>query len=181
VDTNNISLWGRDGLRPEGVKKGGLNDDWLLAVFAALAEYPERIRKIFSNFDEKKGVYEFEMWSQGKATKVVIDDKLPVYSSGQESFAGQSEWRGAMWATLLEKATAKFFGTYSDLNRGHGSIAWQQLTGYPSTNLSPKWMTTKEIIDFIQTNDDNKNVMWGVGKNAYSILGHTNWEGMDFV
>jgi len=60
------------------VCQGGVKDDWLLAIISALAEYPERIKKIFSNFDEDKGVYEFEMWSQGKATKVVIDDKIPV-------------------------------------------------------------------------------------------------------
>jgi len=102
------------------VWQGGIDDDWLLAVVSALAEYPERIQKIFSRVDEKKGIYEFEMWSQGKATKVVIDDKIPVNPSGQETFAGQAEWTGALWATLLEKASAKFFGTYSDLNRGHG-------------------------------------------------------------
>jgi len=41
------SLWGRGGIRPAGVRQGLLGDCWFLAVGAALAEHPERVRKLF--------------------------------------------------------------------------------------------------------------------------------------
>ena len=41
------SLWGEKGILPDGVIQGMLGDCWFLAAASALAEYPERIRKIF--------------------------------------------------------------------------------------------------------------------------------------
>jgi hypothetical protein len=41
-----------------GVQQGGLGDCWFLASAAALAEYPERIMKIFSNKEySKEGIF----------------------------------------------------------------------------------------------------------------------------
>jgi len=45
------SLWGSKGILPAGVRQGGLGDCWWVAVASSLAEYPERIKKIFKNYD----------------------------------------------------------------------------------------------------------------------------------
>jgi len=45
------SLWGSKGILPAGIAQGGLGDCWWMAVASALAEHPERIKKIFSNVD----------------------------------------------------------------------------------------------------------------------------------
>ena len=43
------SLWGSGGILPAGIRQGVLGDCWFLAVGAALAERPERVRKLFEN------------------------------------------------------------------------------------------------------------------------------------
>ena len=43
------SLWGSKGIIPDGVLQGELGDCWFLASAAALAEYPDRINRIFKN------------------------------------------------------------------------------------------------------------------------------------
>jgi len=95
-----------------------------------LAEHPERIRKIFKNYDQDKGIYEMEMWSGGQPTKVVVDDRLPFlmeYDEMEEEGpgllgAGQSA-NGAWWLPILEKAAAKFWGTYEHLSGDLGKYA----------------------------------------------------------
>ena len=52
------SLWGSKGVLPDGVVQGHLGDCWFLASAAALAEHPERIKKIFTNADYSiPGIY----------------------------------------------------------------------------------------------------------------------------
>ena len=54
------SLWGKNGVSPAGVKQGSLGDCWFLASASAIAEYPERIKKIFTNKAyPKSGIFEF--------------------------------------------------------------------------------------------------------------------------
>ena len=57
------------------IKQGGLGDFWLLAAFAAIAEYPDRIHDIFNNQrtvpDSKKLVLNF--WNSGRQMPITID------------------------------------------------------------------------------------------------------------
>jgi len=186
------TLWGSKGILPAGVRQGGLGDCWWVAVASALAEYPDRIKKIFKNYDQAKGIYEMEMWSGGMPTKVVVDDRLPTINNNPQ-MARQSA-NGAWWLPILEKAAAKYWGTYERMHGGNGGEAYQQLTGYPQisrNNFRDK--TEAEILEIVKTADDSHNVMWGGGNGApsavvgmvrahlYSVIGHTNWNGMDFI
>lgn len=74
------SLWGDKGVKPAGVRQGGLGDCWFLAVGAGLAEHPARIHKLFNNMTSypANGAFEFTFYSMGKPVKIVIDDRLPV-------------------------------------------------------------------------------------------------------
>jgi len=42
------SLWGEKGLQSHGLRQGLLSDCWLLGAAAAIAEHPERLKKVFS-------------------------------------------------------------------------------------------------------------------------------------
>jgi hypothetical protein len=46
---NTPSLWGRQGVKPAGVRQGELGDCWFLSTAAALAEHPDRIKNMFRN------------------------------------------------------------------------------------------------------------------------------------
>lgn len=102
-----------------------------------MAEWPERIEKVFKNYDQDKGIYEFEMWRKGEPVKVVVDDRLPTVNGRYTQMAGQSR-NGAWWLPLLEKGAAKYWGRYENMNGGNGWEAFNQLTGYPSSGISIK-------------------------------------------
>jgi len=73
------SLFGDKGILPGGVHQGENGDCWFLAAIAALAEYPERINKIFSNSEySEKGIYQVEFFVKGEPIKLVVDDRVPV-------------------------------------------------------------------------------------------------------
>jgi len=60
------SLWGKNGIRPDSTKQGQLGDCWVLAVGAALAEHPERVKKLFANKEYSKvGVFMLKLFDKG--------------------------------------------------------------------------------------------------------------------
>jgi hypothetical protein len=84
LDGSAPSLWGSRGVLPDGVTQGLLGDCWFLASAAALAEHPERIKKIFTNKEySAEGIFEFTFHKQGKPVKEVVDDRLPVMTWGR--------------------------------------------------------------------------------------------------
>jgi len=119
-----------------GVRQGGLGDCWLLAAMAAISEWPERIKKIMNNVKEypKDGKFELTMWLYGKPTRVTIDDNLPGKARGTKfwtKFTHPSR-NGAWWATILEKAAAKYYGTYRRMRGGWMNDALDIFTGIPT-------------------------------------------------
>ena len=43
------TLWGPSGVLPSDLAQGSIGNCWVLAALSGLAEYPERIEKIFHN------------------------------------------------------------------------------------------------------------------------------------
>lgn len=75
----NPSLFGSKGVKPAGTNQGSLGDCWFLASAAALAEWPERIHKIFTNKAySKEGIFEVNLFHMGEPFKEVVDDRLPI-------------------------------------------------------------------------------------------------------
>jgi len=68
-------LWGANGVLPTGIGQGSLGDCWYLAAIAALAERPERIKKLFKNTKySEEGIFDLNFFVGGKPTTLVIDD-----------------------------------------------------------------------------------------------------------
>lgn len=73
------SLWGENGVRPAAAQQGRLADCWFLAAVSAMAEHPDRIKKIFRNtVYSKVGVFEVKFWNNMSLYPVTIDDRLPL-------------------------------------------------------------------------------------------------------
>ena len=74
------SLWGKTGVTEAAVRQGGLGDCWLLASIAALAEWPDRVKKIFGGIESwpSNRKFDLNLWIYGTPTRVSIDDKLPA-------------------------------------------------------------------------------------------------------
>nr|XP_022900418.1 calpain-9-like isoform X1 [Onthophagus taurus] len=115
------------------VESGELGDQWLLAAVASLALTPRFLDRVvppdqgFDNSQSYCGVFRFRFWYFGEWKEIIVDDRLPTHK-GRLLYlhcANSTEF----WAPLLEKAYAKFYGCYENLQQGSTTRALQDLTG----------------------------------------------------
>eukprot|EP00448_Togula_jolla_P038000 CAMPEP_0170640680 /NCGR_PEP_ID=MMETSP0224-20130122/40359_1 /TAXON_ID=285029 /ORGANISM="Togula jolla, Strain CCCM 725" /LENGTH=936 /DNA_ID=CAMNT_0010971213 /DNA_START=32 /DNA_END=2842 /DNA_ORIENTATION=+ len=146
--TNPPKLFGN--IEADGVEQGELGDCWLLAALACIADFPGHIEALFSPREySEEGRYEVRLFDITEGwTTVVLDDRIPARSWGIPCFC-QVQSAGGVWALLLEKAFAKFTGSYQRLNGGGSLWAYQVLTGitpqlaFSRDKGSEKWQQWK--------------------------------------
>ena len=129
---NEVSLWGLNGIMPDDAVQGILEDCWFMSAAAALAENPERIRKIFTNTKtSQEGIYQVTFWKRMKPVKVVVDDQIPLYPGRKVPMFAKPSENGAWWMVILEKAYAKFNVNYANLDIGIAMQSFRDLSGMP--------------------------------------------------
>jgi len=112
------SLWGSHYIKPAGVQQGELGDCWFMAVGAGLAEWPDRVRKLFVNSEyPSNGAFMLNFFNKGEPVNIMVDDTLAIGYNGIPVNAHQST-HGAWWMPILEKAYAKFNVFYANINGG---------------------------------------------------------------
>lgn len=168
--------------------QGDLGDCYFLSTLSAIAEFPKRIEKLFDTQDyQPSGCYTVNICDMGVWTDYVIDDFFPYNPhlkkaafSGPQIQSGVSE----LWVLLIEKAWAKRFGSYWDIDAGLTGDALRDLTGGPCETLTIEDENLWERIyyadkqDFIITassqgneeNGDSVNSMGLVSLHAYSVI-----------
>ncbi|KNC49323.1 uncharacterized protein AMSG_05321 [Thecamonas trahens ATCC 50062] len=127
-----------DGAEGADVEQGGIGTCYLLGCVAVLATNQEYIEKVFIKpWNVDVGIYSL-MFSHNKLWKyVIIDDYVPCLESTQ----GADPWenplpvyawsadRNEMYVMLIEKAYAKFKGSYEAIDGGVDRYAMVDLTG----------------------------------------------------
>jgi len=122
-----------EGIHPNDIRQGDLGDCWLMAAMAKLADYPDRVKGLFSSQKvSESGKYDISLFDiqTMKWTTITIDDLIPCNMKNgvpEPLFANPDGEE--IWALLLEKAFAKFCGTYGALSGGMPSFAFQAMTG----------------------------------------------------
>jgi hypothetical protein len=108
-----------------------LGNCYFLSALASLAEYPERIKKLFLTKETNKaGVYAMKLYINGLTPTIVVDDFIPFHNESLKP--AFSKARGPeLWVMLLEKAWAKINGSYENTIAGSTSEAFRVLTGAP--------------------------------------------------
>ncbi len=150
----NGTLFGPNGPVYTDVHQGLLGDCWLLASFAeAAARAPQDITRMFTDLGThmENGV-QVHVWSvnfydtTGVSRSVIVDNELPVNSSGNTVFDEVSN--GVLWVALAEKAyiQAAALGyvslsnpandSYMSLNDGYAGYALAAITGNQATAVS---------------------------------------------
>ncbi|CAG0893662.1 unnamed protein product [Darwinula stevensoni] len=110
---------------------GDLGDPWLMGAVATLTLTPRLLERVIppdQAFDHTYcGLFRFRIWHFGDWVEVVVDDRLPTYKGRLVHL--HSPDPNEFWPSLLEKAYAKFYGSYEGLLGGSTTQALQDLTG----------------------------------------------------
>lgn len=124
-------------VEPGDIKQGALGDCWLLGAMAGFSEVPGGIQNAFVNREKSnRGKYVVNLYSakDKQWEEIEIDDRIPMYENslkkGYVPKAAFAQPNGnELWAMLLEKAFAKFCGSYQNLSGGQTVWGLQALTG----------------------------------------------------
>ncbi|KAG5499199.1 hypothetical protein JIQ42_04011 [Leishmania sp. Namibia] len=131
-------------LRRDQFGQGDHYDCSTLTAFAALIEnHPEVIRNCFiSKNPRKDGRYTFQFHRYGQWVRVEIDDRIPMVK-GDTVFCRSPthHW----WPLLLEKAYAKFYTLYQNLEDISQGEVFHDFTGRPVIFIPMEVDTAKAV------------------------------------
>ncbi|XP_075122967.1 calpain-13-like [Leptodactylus fuscus] len=120
-----------DGVSLFDILQSRLGDCWVLSAIGSITLKPELLQKIMPLGQGYSvgyaGIFHFRFWHLGEWVDVVIDDKLPFLDGKYLSVRPSCE--NEFWPCLLEKAYAKFLGSYQNLHWGDPAEAFVNLTG----------------------------------------------------
>ena len=123
-------------IEPNDIGQGQLGDCWLLTSFVCLAEFPGAIQSVFlTNEFNPRGRYVVKLFNGYTQSheELEIDDYVPVRKGTCEPLFAKPHGR-ELWVLLLEKAFAKFLGSYQKLDGGFSLWGLQALTGDKVSN-----------------------------------------------
>ena len=106
-------------VKPQSVFQGNLGNSWLLGVISALGMFPNTVKSLFNTKQiTEDGKYTVTLFDPKKKewVPVVIDEFLPCTTKWGYPWPEYSTPSGEeIWVMLLEKAFAKFCGSYGNL------------------------------------------------------------------
>lgn len=121
----------------------------------------------------------FRFWQYGKWVEIVIDDRLPTVD-GKLIYLGAPQFE--FWPALLEKAYAKFYGSYSAI---HGGISTEAMVDFSGgvierinlkeqpPNLFNLMSKAKELGSLVTASiyedNESKRSKGLIGQHAYSV------------
>jgi hypothetical protein len=97
------------------LKQGYLADKWLLCSLAAMTTNPETLLYNFiTTGQEERGRFCVRFYEGGRWRTVYVDDRIPCGPNYHPLF-GSSSCSFEAWPLIMEKAVAKYFGSYGHL------------------------------------------------------------------
>lgn len=123
----NYSLF--HSIKPNDIKQGYCGDCYFLSAISSLAEYPERIERMFQIKSlNDAGIYAVTMYITGEKKTIVVDDYFP-FCPGKDDWAFSKSMDNEIWVLIVEKAWAKIHGSYQRIEGGNTAEALMALTG----------------------------------------------------
>lgn len=168
-------------IEPNDIKQGMLGVCYMLSALSAIAEYPERIQRIFVNqVSNSQGAYSVVFYKNGVPTEVMTDDYIPCIKNRNEPLF--SKPNGVeLWVLLLEKLWSKQFGSYTNAEKMWPSYALEEILGCPTYSYNTKDVKAADLFPILQNADQKKEIVIASSKtekiaeglvpgHAYSII-----------
>lgn len=133
-----------DGMHADDVNRGYvIHDDWFVFALESLVErgiLGDDWAPRHQGFSESKytGAFEFGFFKNGKLHKVIVDDFLPTIDG--KLIGVSSNNHKEFWSALMEKAYAKFSGSYSMIEAVNAVDIFLEISGF-----FPVKIVTKDI------------------------------------
>lgn len=127
-------------IEPNDLCQGAVGDCWLVAAFACASEFPDAVRRMFVTREyNPRGLYKVRIYDpiKKKFVVVIVDDRIPC-KKGTKRPRFMSPNGNELWAIILEKAYAKFCGSYAALDGGFVLWGWHSFTGDNVFQMSKK-------------------------------------------
>eukprot|EP00927_Polykrikos_kofoidii_P071203 TRINITY_DN67502_c0_g1_i1.p1 TRINITY_DN67502_c0_g1~~TRINITY_DN67502_c0_g1_i1.p1 ORF type:complete len:1108 (-),score=217.57 TRINITY_DN67502_c0_g1_i1:52-3297(-) len=135
----------REAARPEDVCQGGIGNCWFAGALSVVAQVPQLIQRLFLTKEyNPNGAYHMQLFHAGAWKPILVDDLFPCSKIFQGYMDGQTVYysrggtlsytscaRHQLWVPLVEKASAKLFGSYGALVSGTMAEALTLFTGCP--------------------------------------------------
>ena len=113
----------------EDVKQGALGDCYFPSALSVIGEKLIKECIITKEEETSCGAYLVRFFNDNKQEEyVIVDDLFPIDEKGNWAFV-KSENPKELWPMILEKAYAKLYGSYQNIEAGKVSYALVDLTG----------------------------------------------------
>ncbi|KAK8848323.1 hypothetical protein M9Y10_019386 [Tritrichomonas musculus] len=124
-------LFKKELIKPEFILKGDYSDSTLLSAFTQIAKQPETVHSFFDielvesilgkendSLNLKCGAVVINLYAFGRKIPVLIDTLIPFYKGKRRSlFCRPIDISKSAWFSLIEKAMAKLFGSFTNLRK----------------------------------------------------------------
>ena len=124
-ETNESPKFVTDSISGFDINQIGLGNFWAASVIANLANTTQRhseiLNRVFDatqSFEGSNHNFTFNFFKDGQWEEVTVDDYLPCRGDGRSLYFISSSDPLEFWPSLLEKAYAKFKGSYADIGGG---------------------------------------------------------------
>eukprot|EP01065_Artemidia_motanka_P023819 TRINITY_DN28479_c0_g1_i1.p1 TRINITY_DN28479_c0_g1~~TRINITY_DN28479_c0_g1_i1.p1 ORF type:complete len:789 (+),score=257.76 TRINITY_DN28479_c0_g1_i1:298-2367(+) len=118
------------------MQQGSFPDCHLIVAVAALAQRGNTLASLFESREiARHGAYVLRFHRAGEQVRVLIDDRIPCKRGTQQPMFARSR-SGRGWPLLLEKAYAKFYGSYRAINGGNIAETMYDLSGAPVESIN---------------------------------------------
>ena len=170
-------------IEPNDVMQGAIGTCYFLAACAAMAETPDRIRaRFYTQIVNKAGIFLVGIFVGGVETPIIIDDFLPTLTTLErfEPYFARSR-EPELWISLLEKAWAKYLGSYIKIKAGLSRNVAIHLMGTAATEINHGTVDDRtEFFNMLMRSYHKGNTMMATAMNEDEPLGsgETNAQGI---
>lgn len=115
--------------------QGGVGDCYLMSAIAGIVEhYPELIYRLFVLDKNPISIYGVRLFVDGAWETIITDARFPVNFHGRFIYA--KPHKHEIWVLILEKAWAKLYRSYENINAGFSDEGLTAITGAPCVNMN---------------------------------------------